>query len=159
MNTALLQGRVAVAPLLSLASAIVSAQGVVEHVGRFGTTTDANLPAPWQVVRFDQRIPATQYRVMAWDGVNAVEAVAKASMALLERPLSGDLRGTPVLCWRWRVDAVLKNADMATRQGDDYAARVYVGFRLPADAMDFATRTKLMMGRSRYGDKLPFVAS
>ena len=158
MNTALSQGRVAVALLLGLASAIVSAQGVVEHVGRFGTTTDANLPAPWQVVRFDQRIPATQYRVMAWDGVNAVEAVAKASMALLERPLSGDLRGTPVLCWRWRVDAVLKNADMATRQGDDYAARVYVGFRLPADAMDFATRTKLMMGRSRYGDKLPDAA-
>lgn len=157
MNTALSQGRVAVALLLSLASAVVSAQGVVEHVGRF-VAADANPAAPWQVVRFDERMPATQYRVMAWDGVNAVEAVAKASMALLQRPLSGDLRGTPVLCWRWRVDAVLKNADMATRQGDDYAARVYVGFRLPADAMNFTTRAKLMMGRSRYGDQLPDAA-
>lgn len=150
-------GRLAVAFLLSVATAIASAQSVVEHIGRFAAT-DANPPAPWQVVRLDERVPATQYRVMTWDGVNAVEAVAKGSMALLQRPLSGDLRGTPVLCWRWRVDAVLKNADMATRQGDDYAARVYVGFRLPADAMDIATRAKLMLGRSRYGDKLPDAA-
>ncbi len=157
MNTTLSQGRIAVALLLGLASAVVSAQGVVEHVGRF-VATDANPPEPWQVVRLDKRIPATQYRVMAWDGVNAVEAVAKASMALLQRPLTDDLRDTPVLCWRWRVDGVLKNADMATRQGDDYAARVYVGFRLPADAMDFATRTKLMVGRARYGDQLPDAA-
>lgn len=157
MNTALSRGRVAAALLLSLAGVAVSAQGVVEHVGRF-VTADANPPAPWLVVRLDERVPATQYRVMAWDGVNAVEAVAKASMALLQRPLAGDLRGTPVLCWRWRVDAVLKNADMATRQGDDYAARVYVGFRLPAAAMDFTTRAKLMLGRSRYGDQLPDAA-
>jgi hypothetical protein len=147
----------AAALVFGMASAVVSAQGIVEHVGRFGTT-DGNPPAPWQVVRLDERMPGTQYRVMAWDGVNAVEAVAKASMALLQRPLSGDLRGTPVLCWRWRVDAVLKSADMATRQGDDYAARVYVGFRLPADAMDFTTRAKLMLGRSRYGDQLPDAA-
>ena len=147
----------AVALILSMASAGVLALGMVEHVGRF-VTGDANPPAPWQVVRLDQRIPATQYRVMAWEGVHAVEAVAEASMALLQRPLSGDLRGTPVLCWRWRVEAVLKNADMATRQSDDYAARVYVGFRLPAEAMDFATRAKLLIGRSRYGDQLPDAA-
>ena len=126
-------------------------------LGRFGAA-EGSLPSPWQVVRLNQRIPATQYRVMAWDGVDAVEAVAHASMALLQRPLPDDLRQTPVLCWRWRVDAVLKSADMASRQGDDYAARVYVGFRLPTDSIDVATRTKLLIGRSRFGAALPDAA-
>ena len=143
--------------LFVCANAFALPQGSIEHVGRF-ETADTNPPAPWQVVRFDQRIPATQYRVITWDGAAAVEAVAKASMALLQRPLTGDLLSTPVLCWRWRVDGVLKHADLATRQGDDYAARVYVGFRLPAQAMDFVTRAQLSIGRSRYGEHLPDAA-
>lgn len=64
-------------------------------VGRFDAALDA-LPAPWQVIRFDQRVPATQYGVILWDGVAAVEALANASMALLARPLSVDLARTPI---------------------------------------------------------------
>ncbi|MGK2870814.1 MAG: DUF3047 domain-containing protein, partial [Alphaproteobacteria bacterium] len=87
-------------------------------------------PDPWRVVRFDQDIPATQYRVREWDGVNAIEATADRSMALLARPVTVDLAATPMLCWRWRVDAPLSSADMTTKAGDDYAARIYLAFKL-----------------------------
>lgn len=143
--------------LLILASTLALTAQSSEVVGRFDASSSSP-PPPWQVIRFDARIPATEYRVLAWDGVAAVQAQAVASMALLARPLSADLQRTPVLCWRWRVDAVLKTADMATRQGDDYAARVYVSFRLPADSMNFATRAKLAIGRSLYGEQLPDAA-
>lgn len=135
----------------------VSAKGVADDVGRFDAAASTP-PAPWQVIRFDQRIPPTQYLVTSWDGVAAVEAVAKASMALLARPLTVDLARTPVLCWRWRVDAPLKIADMATKSGDDYAARVYVAFSLPTETMSFATRAKLRLARSLYGDHVPDAA-
>lgn len=47
---------------------------------------------------------------------------------------------------------------MSTRQGDDYAARVYLAFSLPAEAMSFATRAKLRLARGIYGDHVPDAA-
>jgi hypothetical protein len=133
------------------------AQEVENSVGRFDATVSTP-PTPWQVIRFSEKIPPTQYRVIAWDGVAAVEAVANASMALLARPLDVNLKRTPILCWRWRIDAPLKTADMATKAGDDYAARVYVAFSLPAETMDFTTRAKLGLARSLYGAHVPDAA-
>ncbi|MDP3847715.1 MAG: DUF3047 domain-containing protein [Pseudomonas sp.] len=126
-------------------------------VGRFpsGPTTP---PAPWQLLRFDPQIAPTQFRLREWDGVVALEASADASMALLARPLAVELSRTPILCWRWRIDAPLRNADMATKAGDDYAARVYLTFSLPATELSLLTRAKLALARSLYGPQVPDAA-
>jgi hypothetical protein len=126
-------------------------------VGRFPTGEGA-IPAPWKIERIDQRVPATRYRLRTWDGVNAVEAHASKSMALLARPLEIDLNKTPFLCWQWRIDAPLINADMTRKSGDDYAARVYLTFEIPADQLSFATRAKLTLARSLYGNQVPDAA-
>jgi len=126
-------------------------------VGRFPAGEGA-IPAPWQAEQIDQRVPATRYQLRTWDGVNAVEAYASRSMTLLARPLEIDLRKTPFLCWQWRIDAPLLNADMTRKSGDDYAARVYLTFDLPADQLSFATRTKLALARSLYGNQVPDAA-
>lgn len=133
------------------------AQGATEYVGRFNAGTGA-VPAPWQVIRLSERVPPTHYQVITWDGVAAVEAVANASMALLARPLEVDIKSTPMLCWRWRVKAPLVTADMATKRGDDYAARVYVAFDLPSGTMSFITRAQLKVARTIYGDSVPDAA-
>jgi len=125
-------------------------------IGRFDGVTD--VPAPWQVLRFNKRVPATEYRLRVWDTVPAIEAVANNSMALLARMVSINLSATPVLCWRWRIDAPLKTADMRRKSGDDYAARVYVAFRLPPEALSIMTRAKLRLARSLYGDAVPDAA-
>ncbi len=126
-------------------------------VGAFNQETQTP-PEPWQVVSFDADIPETRYRIIRWDKVMAIEATAEASMALLARPLDMDLVNTPVLCWRWRVDAPLKSADMAHKFGDDYAARVYVAFDLPEREMDWTTRLKLRLARQLFGDHVPDAA-
>jgi hypothetical protein len=141
-------------PLFALASHVM-AEPV--HVGDF-TTEGEVPPAPWQVVQIDSRVPATRYRTLRWDGRVALEASADASMALLARPLSIDLQATPVLCWWWRVDAVLQQADLGRKSGDDYAARVYVAFTLPAESMGLGLRMKLALGRSLYGALVPDAA-
>ena len=124
---------------------------------RFPDSTE-QVPAPWQVVQLNKDIPATGYRLTRWDGVNAIEASADKSMALLARPVEVDLMQTPVMCWRWRVDAPLVKADMATKDGDDYAARVYVSFAMPPDEIGFFLRTQLALARSIYGDAVPDAA-
>lgn len=144
--------------LVALLSSLLLANAAADDawIGRFPAQGD--IPAPWLVEQIDKKVPATRYHLRLWDGVNAVEANADASMALLGRPVTVDLEKTPILCWRWRVDHVLKNADMRTKAGDDYAARVYLTFRIPPDQLGFGTRTKLALARSIYGDQVPDAA-
>jgi hypothetical protein len=126
-------------------------------IGVFSQETQTP-PEPWRMVSFDADIPATRYRIIRWDKVIAIEAKAEASMALLARPLNLNLVNTPVLCWRWRVDAPLKSADMAHKSGDDYAARVYVAFDLPNSEMDWTTLLKLRLARQIFGEQVPDAA-
>ncbi len=135
-----------------LAFALTAAQAEV----RLGF--DPALPAlapPWQLMQLEKQVPATQFRSLQWEGVAAIEARAHQSMALLGRPVSVDLKTTPVLCWRWRVDAVVKNADMSKRSGDDYAARVYVAFTLPREALSLLDQAALTLARGVYGASVP----
>ncbi|PKO90746.1 MAG: hypothetical protein CVU16_09410 [Betaproteobacteria bacterium HGW-Betaproteobacteria-10] len=126
-------------------------------VGRF-SETDSTIPSPWKIEHLDQRVPPTQYGLRKWDGVIAVEAKAKKSMALLGRTLTVDLKKTPFLCWQWRIDAPVASADMTRKSGDDYAARVYLTFAVPPDQLSFGTRTKLRLARSIYGSQVPDAA-
>lgn len=128
-----------------------------EDLGRF-QPGDAKPPAPWELLRFDTRIPASVYRVRVWDSVPAVEGVSSGGMALLARPVAVDLAKTPVLCWLWRVDAPLQHADMQHKAGDDYAARLYLAFRLPAGSLGFADRARLAVARRLFGDRVPEAA-
>jgi hypothetical protein len=145
--------------LLGCCSLAVQASSRVD-VGRFQVPPGGPLPvpAPWQLIRFDQQIAPSQFQLRNWEGVAALEVTANASMALLARPLTVDLQQTPMLCWRWRVDAPLLTADMATKAGDDYAARLYLAFSLPSSELSLATRAKLLLARSLYGQQVPDAA-
>ncbi|MFM2112879.1 MAG: hypothetical protein RLZZ271_1539 [Pseudomonadota bacterium] len=112
----------------------------------------------WKEVQLKADIPRNQYQARQWDGAAAVEVVSKASMSLLARPLEVDLKATPVLCWRWRVDAPLLKADMNTKAGDDYAARLYVSLGLPDAEKGFGLRTQLGIARAIWGPDVPDAA-
>ena len=123
-------------------------------IGKF-SSTKPEIPAPWQLIRLETQVPATSYRISLWDGVDAVEARAERSMALLGRPVDIDLAVTPVLCWRWRVDGVVRSADMTRRRGDDYAARIYLAFDLPPTALSLTDKASLTLARTFYGSRVP----
>lgn len=133
------------------------AHSQVLDIGRFPTGT-TDIPAPWQVVVPTENAPPTRYQLREWDGVIAIEATAKASMALLARPLPADLQKTPILCWRWRVDAPLRHADLTKKSGDDFAARVYVAFSIDAKALTIGQQLKLGLARQLFGKQVPDVA-
>lgn len=125
-------------------------------VGKFGAAGAP--PAPWRVVRLNKRVDPTRYRVTTVASVAATEARAENSMALLARPISVDLAATPILCWRWYVDAPVAGADMRKKSGDDYAARVYVAFDMPNEALSAGTRFKLGIARRVFGKHVPDAA-
>lgn len=125
----------------------------VAWVGRFDRDD-----GQWREIPVRADLPRNRFRRIVWDGVQALEVQSAASMSLMGRPLAIDLEATPVLCWRWRVDASIAGADMTRRAGDDYAARVYVSFRLPATSMSLALRARLGLARTIWGPELPDAA-
>jgi len=64
----------------------------------------------------------------------------------------------PTLSWRWKVDRVVEGADLATRAGDDFAARVYVFFDVPASRLPLGDRIRLALARLLHGERLPSTA-
>ncbi len=136
-------------------AALVLAGGPV-WVGKFSGS--GVFPAPWRIVQIDKKTKPTAYRMTVVAGVPAVEARANASMALFARPLSVDLSATPILCWRWLIDAPVARGDMTKKSGDDYAARLYVAFDMPDSAMSAGTKLKLGIARRLFGGQVPDAA-
>ena len=141
--------------LWAVAVLCMASQSTAEiAVGKFDATA-SGLPVPWQLIRLEPSVPPTKYRQVLWDGVEAIEARAESSMALLGRVVDIDLLQTPVLCWRWRIDRVVQSADMTRRRGDDYAARIYLAFALPRESLSLTDRAALTLARGIFGPQLP----
>ena len=138
-----------------VATALVAGSAPV-WIGKF--TGSGTVPAPWRVIQLDSKTRPTIYRQTTVAGVAAVEARADHSMALLARPLAVDLGATPILCWRWFVDAPVARGDMTKKNGDDYAARLYVAFDMPDRALSAGARLKLSIARRLFGGNVPDAA-
>lgn len=124
-------------------------------VGRF--TTPGNPPAPWRMIPYQGEKPTT-YRIAQVGGRVGVEARVDSSMSLMARPVEINLAEKPILCWRWYVDGPVQKADMTRRNGDDYAARVYIAFDMPDSALSGSTKFKLKMARAMFGKNVPDAA-
>lgn len=68
----------------------------------------------------------TQYQLVKEGNNTILKATSNSSASGLGRKMRIDLTKTPVLNWSWRVDNKLEGLDEQSKQGDDYAARIYV---------------------------------
>jgi len=140
---------------IALLVAVAATASSPTWIGRF--TTAGAPPAPWGMVPL-KGVKPTSYRVATVAGRMALEARVDDSMSLMARPISVDLVETPILCWRWYVDAPIAKADMARKGGDDYAARVYLAFDMPDEVLSGSTKFKLKIARSMFGRSIPDAA-
>ena len=69
---------------------------------------------------------STEYRIASLQGEQALQAQSRQAASGLVKKVRIDLQKTPWLIWRWRIDQRLPAADETSKQGDDYAARLYV---------------------------------
>jgi hypothetical protein len=70
----------------------------------------------------------TDYRIVQEDGRVALKAHAKGAASGISKTLSFDPRTHRYLRWSWKVADTIAAGNERTKQGDDYAARVYVVF-------------------------------
>jgi hypothetical protein len=70
----------------------------------------------------------TSYRIVQEDGRSVVKAHAKDAASGISKKLSFDPHRYRYLKWNWKVAGTIATGNERTKQGDDYAARVYVVF-------------------------------
>lgn len=109
----------------------------------------------WQVLALPNQA-ATRFTRVKDNDTTVVRAEADGTAATLVSRFRTDANAT--LAWRWKVDRTVAGADLARKDADDFAARVYVFYDVPTEALPFATRIKYAAVKLFYKVDLPTAA-
>ena len=94
----------------------------------------------------------TRYEVVQEDGERCIRATSDASASALYYEIDFDPREYPLLTWRWKVNNIVAKGDEIKKEGDDYAARVYVVFPSAlfwrTKAINYIWANKLTLGQA-----------
>lgn len=138
---------------LAIAGAVLAAN--VAAIAPFSASpAGAGLPAGWREV-FLPRPKRAEISLVADAGATVLRVRSESAAGSAAHFLRGEIPPQPTLSWRWKVDRVVDQADLATKAGDDFAARVYVFFDVPLEELSLGERVKYSLGRLAYGDDLP----
>lgn len=102
-------------------SCYASGSASVVIIDNFSDGIDPN----WQVKVFNGQTRYTTVTEPSGEVLQA-ESYSAASALIYEKPYS--LNDYPFLTWRWKVSDVIAKGDASHKDGDDYAARLYVVF-------------------------------
>jgi hypothetical protein len=83
------------------------------------------LASGWQEKKF---VKQTTYRLTEEDGRKCIKAVSEASASGLFYKIKFDPQKFPYISWSWKIEHTVANGDAHRREGDDYAARIYIVF-------------------------------
>ena len=104
----------------------------------------------WQEITFSDFTPN---RWGVEDGALTVESDRGSSV--LYAAVSADPAQTPMLRWRWRVDAAPAPTDLTRKGGDDRALSLTVGFAYEPEKASFGERMKRMLVETAAGSDAP----
>lgn len=115
-------------------------------------------PPPWRSVTLPNAKRPTRYTLVADEGRVVLRAQANASMASLVHPLKVDPKSFPFITWRWKISNLLSKAEIGSKAGDDFPARVYVLFDYDVKKLSLPQRIKIFLARKLYGTQVPAAA-
>ena len=101
---------------------------------------------------------SNQFAIVADEGRRVLRIRSSASAPPWVARLDIDTARRPWLHWRWRVSHSLAGSDLRRRGGDDYAARLYVFFDLPAERLSLSDRLRIQALRLLSGADVPTAA-
>ena len=117
----------------------------------------SRLPPGWSILPLPRK-KAPDFTLVHDGGVTVLHVRSESAVGSAVHRMRVDPRAANRLTWRWKVDHALANAALGTREGDDFAARVYVSFDVPEESLSFASRAKLKIARFIYGPDTPAAA-
>lgn len=138
----------------------VAAQGPSSiEVGKFSVeSVEKKLPEGWTPQNFKGIEGLTTYTLMKDGETTVVKAVANQSASGLVREIRIDPKEYPIVQWRWKIGNLLQKADVRTKGGDDYPARLYVTFEYDSSRVGLFEKVKFDLIRLFYGRYPPLAA-
>lgn len=147
--------RFAVLLCLLLCCVAVPAQaddaGVAFSAGKPGGA----LPGGWQNRPVVSGKKPTHYALVASNGTTVLQADANGSASGLVHDGDVDLSSTPVVAWRWKVDAAIPGADNSVADKEDAPARLVFFFDGRSGNLSIGERAEALAA-SAAGEKLPY---
>lgn len=105
----------------------------------------ASVPEGWTQIRFGENESSTSYDLTRVDSTVVLRAQSRNGASGLITRKRIDLEEYPILEWRWKVEDLPTDADVAEDVRDDAAARIYVTFDY--DDLGLLDRIKLAIFR------------
>ena len=145
---------------LALLLGASSALAAEVRLSPFSASTDSAIPDAWEPFSFSNELPETEFRIVLDDQLQrmVLEARADSSVSGLAHEVDVDPVATPLINFSWWVEASIAAADLSSKEGDDYAARVYVVFDYPREKLSWGLRTQLKIAETLYGVEIPTAA-
>lgn len=113
------------------------------------------LPAGWTALSASSSTARTRYALVDDNGTTVLRAESKAAASGLSKQLRLNPLEFPWLRWRWKISNLITGADLRTKEGDDFPARLYVMFDYPLEKLSFFERNKLRLARALFDPDLP----
>ena len=126
------------------------------YVGTFSRAQAGGAhPDSWKPLTFEKIQKHTEYSLVEDDGTVVLKAVSDGSSSGLTREVTIDPRLYPIVEWRWKIENVLNNGDVTTKEGDDYPARLYITFAYDGSKVGFFEKAQYEVARLIYGQYPP----
>jgi len=113
------------------------------------------LPEQWQPLTFEEIENQTAYFLVSDNNTPVVKAVSNASASGMVHKIAIDPTTHPILKWRWKVSNIIESADLKTKDGDDYPARIYVTFEYDPEKLSGWQSFKAELYKSVNGEYPP----
>jgi hypothetical protein len=89
------------------------------------------------------------------DGAPIIVASSNSSISTVTTSLTADPAIFQFVEWQWKIESVLPSGDMTKKDGDDFAARVYVTFDYDPSNLGFGQRIKYRLYKTFTSFEIP----
>jgi hypothetical protein len=144
--------------LASLVARPAAAQLAVPALPFSTLAPGSALPQWLEPYEFPNQPRHTQFALVQDAGRTVLRARADASTSGLVRRIRVEPVRHPLLAWRWKVTNLPERGDLARKEGDDFAARLYLIFDLDPALLSFGERMKISLARAVWGERVPLAA-
>lgn len=103
------------------------------RIGNFSNEDITSItPKNWTPLTFDNIDNHTAYFLTRDLNTTILKAVSNNSASGYVHKISIDPKVFQFLSWHWKIDNIISQADINTKAGDDYPARIYITFEYDA---------------------------
>ena len=125
-------------------------------IGQFSLAKLSDLtPRGWSPLVFGKIERHTAYFLSHQQNRVVVKAYSENAASGLFRKVDIDPAVYPNIHWQWKIDNLIENADIHSKTGDDYPARIYVSFDYDTDRLSEFERFKLSVYTMLHGTAPP----